>query len=124
VVYSCKDHVVWCPKYRRPVWVKPVDARLKTIIREVALARRCEIIAREVMPDHVHRLMEGASPYGGHRLLRERKGRSAHTFRQEFPSLATRLPPVWTNSYCVSTVGGSPRSIVQQDSENQNRSER
>ena len=28
VVYSCKYHVVWCPKYRRKVSVNGVDERL------------------------------------------------------------------------------------------------
>ena len=34
VVYSCKYHVVWCPKYRRPVLIEGVDERLKELIRE------------------------------------------------------------------------------------------
>lgn len=36
VVYSCKYHVVWCPKYRRQVLVNGVDARLKEVLSEVA----------------------------------------------------------------------------------------
>jgi putative transposase len=35
VVYSCKYHVVWCPKYRRNVLIDGVDVRLKVIIGEV-----------------------------------------------------------------------------------------
>ena len=124
VVYSCKYHVVWCPKYRRQVLVKPVDARLKALIRETAAARRCEVIELEVMPDHVHLLVEVDPQYGVHRLIREIKGRSSHALRKEFPSLATRLPTLWTNSYFVSTVGGSPLAIVKQYIENQKRSER
>lgn len=31
VVYSCKYHVVWCPKYRRKVLVNGVDERLKSL---------------------------------------------------------------------------------------------
>ena len=124
VVYSCKYHVVWCPKYRRSVLVKPVDARLKTLIRETAEARRCEVIELEVMPDHVHLLVEVDPQYGVHRLVREMKGRSSHALRKEFPSLATRLPTLWTNSYFVSTVGGSPLAVVKQYIENQKRSER
>ena len=124
VVYSCKYHVVWCPKYRRSVLVKPVDARLKTLIRETATARRCEVIELEVMPDHVHLLVEVDPQYGVHRLVREMKGRSSHALRKEFPSLATRLPTLWTNSYFVSTVGGSPLAVVKQYIENQKRSER
>jgi putative transposase len=106
------------------VLVKPVDARLKTLIRETAAARRCEVIELEVMPDHVHLLVEVDPQYGVHRLIREIKGRSSHALRKEFPSLATRLPSLWTNSYFVSTVGGSPLAIVKQYIENQKRSER
>ena len=27
VVYSCKYHVVWCPKYRRPVLMLPQNVQ-------------------------------------------------------------------------------------------------
>ena len=124
VVYSCKYHVVWCPKYRRPVLLKPVDARLKRIIQETAAARRSEVIELEVMPDHVHLLIEVEPQYGIHRMIREIKRISSRVLRREFPSLATRLPTLWTNSYFVSTVGGSPLAIVKQYIENQKRSER
>ena len=73
------------------------------------------------MPDHVHLLVEVDPQYGVHRLIREIKGRSSHTLRKEFPSLATRLPTLWTNSYFASTVGGSPLAIVKQYIENQKR---
>ncbi|HEY3992995.1 MAG TPA: transposase, partial [Ktedonobacteraceae bacterium] len=35
VSYSCKYHVVWCPKYRRNVLVGGIEERLKQIITEV-----------------------------------------------------------------------------------------
>jgi len=124
VVYSCKYHVVWCPKYRRGVLVGNVEKRLKSILRETAAERRSEIIELEVMPDHVHVLIEVDPQYGIHRLVRQMKGRSSHMLRREFPSLATRLPTLWTNSYFVSTVGGSPLAVVKQYIENQKRSER
>ncbi len=58
VVYSCKYHVVWCPKYRRRVLVQNVDERLKAIIYQVAEERAVAVIEMEGMPDHVHRLVE------------------------------------------------------------------
>ncbi|CRK82851.1 transposase IS200-family protein [Neobacillus massiliamazoniensis] len=58
VVYSCKYHVVWSPKYRRNVLVEEVDERLKSILFEVANGVKAEIIELEVMPDHVHLLVE------------------------------------------------------------------
>ena len=72
VVCSCKYHVVWCPKYRRSVLVNGVDERLKAILREVALETRSEIIEVEVMPDHVHMLVEVDPQFGIHSLIKQR----------------------------------------------------
>lgn len=119
IVYRCVYHVVWCPKYRRPVIEGAVDARLKQIIREVCAERECNIIEVETMPDHVHLLVECDPQYGIHRLVKQVKGRSSRLLREEFPSLKRRLPTLWTNSYFVATVGGAPLEIVKQYVENQ-----
>ncbi|WP_258112661.1 IS200/IS605 family transposase [Alicyclobacillus sp. SP_1] len=119
VVYSCKYHVVWCPKYRRRVLTSEVEERLKAILHEVAEERQAEIIELEVMPDHVHLLVEVDPQFGIHRLVRLMKGRSSHHLREEFPWLKKRLPTLWTNSYFVSTVGGAPLAVIKQYIENQ-----
>lgn len=119
VVYSCKYHVVWCPKYRRPVLVNGVDGRLKDIIRETCTEIHAELIEMEVMPDHVHLLVEVDPQYGIHRAVRLIKGRSSRLLRDEYPWLKSRLPTLWTNSYFVSTVGGAPLKTVRQYIENQ-----
>jgi putative transposase len=123
VVYSCKYHVVWCPKYRRRVLVNGLDERLKAILREVAEKTHSEIIEVEVMPDHVHVLVEVDPQFGIHSFIKQMKGRSSRLLRAEFPWLKSRLPTLWTNSYFVSTVGGSPLAVVKQYIENQKRSE-
>ena len=119
VVYRCAYHVVWCPKYRRPVIEGAVDERLKQIIREVCAERECNLIELETMPDHVHLLVECDPQYGIHRLVKQIKGRSSRVLRQEFDSLRSRLPTLWTNSYFVATVGGAPLALVKQYVENQ-----
>jgi len=58
VVYSCKCHVVWCPRDRRRVLVEGIDGKLRVILREVAVETHSEILEMEVMPDHVHMLVE------------------------------------------------------------------
>ena len=119
VVYSCKYHVVWCPKYRRKVLVDGVDKRLKEIAQAVAEEMHFEIIEMEVMPDHVHMLVEVDPQLGIHKAVKRIKGRSSHDLREEFPWLKRRLPSLWTNSYFVSTVGVAPPAIVKQYIENQ-----
>ena len=119
VVFSCKYHVVWCPKYRRKVLADGVDERLKAVIRSTAAERSATVIEMEVMPDHVHLLVEVDPQFGIHRLVRLLKGRSSRLLREEFPRLRSRLPTLWTNSYFVATVGGAPLAVIKQYIENQ-----
>lgn len=119
VVYRCAYHVVWCPKYRRPVIEGAVDERLKQIIAEVCAERECNLIELETMPDHVHLLVECDPQYGIHRLVKQIKGRSSRVLRQEFDSLRSRLPTLWTNSYFVATVGGAPLAAIKEYVANQ-----
>ena len=119
VVYSCKYHVVWCPKYRRKVITGKIEMRLKELIEETASAIGAEIIEMEIMPDHVHLLIEVDPQYGINKAVRHIKGVTSHTLRIEFPSLKSRLPSLWTNSYFVSTVGGAPLEKIKEYIENQ-----
>ena len=119
IVYSCKYHVVFCPKYRRRVLADGVDERFKEIAREVAEDLRFEIIEMEVMPDRVHLLLEVDPQVPIHKAIKRIKGRTSHDLREEFPWLKSRIPSLWTNSYFISTVGGAPISAVRQYIESQ-----
>lgn len=119
VVYSCKYHVVWCPKYRRKVLENGIDDRLKALIVEICAESDIQVIEMEIMPDHVHLLIEVDPQYGIHRAVKKIKGRTSRILRQEFPELVRRLPTLWTNSYFVSTVGGAPLAVIKQYIENQ-----
>jgi putative transposase len=57
-VFSLKHHLVWCPKYRRPVLVRPVDTRLKALVKGIAADHDMTIDTLEVMPDHVRLFVE------------------------------------------------------------------
>lgn len=119
VTYSCKYHVVWCPKYRRKVLMDGIEERLQQILRESVADLHVEILELEIMPDHVHLICEVDPQFGIHRLVKLLKGRSSRILRKEYPKLKSRLPTLWTNSYFVSTVGGSPLSAIKQYIEQQ-----
>jgi len=119
VVYSCKYHVVWCPKYRRKVLLQGIDVRLKELIYQICSEHQAAVIELEIMPDHVHLLVEVDPQYGIHRLIKQVKGITSRILRQEYPRLKQRLPTLWTNSYFVATVGGAPLEIIKQYIENQ-----
>jgi putative transposase len=119
ICYSCKYHIVWCPKYRRPVLAGPVANRLKTILQEIIDEYYSELIEMEIMEDHVHILLECDPQFGIHKIVKRLKGISSKRLREEFPHLKSRLPCLWTNSYFVSTVGGAPLSIIKEYVKNQ-----
>jgi putative transposase len=108
IALQCAHHVVWCPKYRRQVIGRRMEARLKQIIAEVIAEKGTWLIELETMADHVHLVVEVDPQFGMHKLAKAIKGRSSRLLRQEFPWLSSRLPPSWTNSYFVATVGGAP----------------
>ena len=114
VTFRCAYHVVWCPKYRRGVLTGDVEMRLKELIREAVANKGAWLIEMETMPDHVHLLVEVDPQFGIHRLVKAVKGHTSRLLRNEFPSLRSRLPTLWTNSYFVATVGGASLEVVKQ----------
>ena len=103
-VFLMNYHVVFCPKRRRKILVGPIRDRLMQIIREMAPDLECDVLALEVMPDHVHVFLSAAPQWAPNQLIGRFKGKSARLLRQEFPQLQ-RMPSVWTRSYFISTAG-------------------
>ena len=96
-----------------------VDERLKELIAESCDHLNVDIIKMEIMPDHVHLLIDVDPQLGIHKVVKRIKGYSSQILREEFPWLKSRIPSLWTNSYFVSTVGGAPPSVIKQYIENQ-----
>ncbi|MBW4615063.1 MAG: IS200/IS605 family transposase [Desmonostoc vinosum HA7617-LM4] len=119
VVYSCKYHVIFCPKYRRKVLVNAIASRLKELLAQIAIEIKVEILEMEIMPDHVHLLIDIDPQFGVHRVVKRFNGTTSRYLRLEFPELKSRLPSLWTNSYFVSTVGGAPLDVVKMYIQNQ-----
>ncbi len=99
IVFACYFHVVWSTKYRRSVLVNSVDERLKQVIADVCQERKAFIVAMEVMPDHVHLLVDVDPQFGICQLVKLIKGRSSFLLRKEYPELKETLLSLWTNSY-------------------------
>jgi putative transposase len=104
-VFSLKYHVVWCPKYRRPVLVSDVADRLRALLAEKAAELGMTIHAVEVMPDHVHLFVESDPARCVAEIVNRLKGYTSRALREEFPSLRSRLPTLWTRSYFAASVG-------------------
>ena len=93
--------------------VDGVDSRLKELITGICREHGFDLIELEVMPDHVHLLIDVNPQYGIHKAVKLLKSITSRRLRQEFQWLNSRLPSLWTNSYFVSTVGGAPLAVIK-----------
>jgi REP-associated tyrosine transposase len=118
-VFSLKYHLVWCPKYRRPVLVGDVAVRLKALLTEKAAEMGATLHALEVLPDQVHLFVESDPTRAPAHIAAQFKGYTSRVLRQEFGSLRSRLPTLWSRSYFVGTVGHVSESTVKRYIETQ-----
>lgn len=118
-VFSLKYHIVWCPKYRLPVLVPPVDARLKQLLVEIAEATSMKVLAMEVMPDHLHVFVETDVRRAPAEISAKFKANTSRILREEFPHLRSRMPTLWSRSYFIATVGAVSETTIRRYIENQ-----
>jgi putative transposase len=119
IVYSCQYHVIFCPKYRRKVLTDAIAARMKELVLSKQAEYGYTIIEMEVLPDHVHLLLDVDPRAGINVVVGKIKGFTSHELRNEFPHLKKRLPTLWTRSKFISTVGAVTLDVVQQYIESQ-----
>ena len=116
LVYSCQYHVIFCPKYRRPVLAdKKIANRLNELILEKQEVYRYNVLDIEILSDHVHLLLDVNPKDGGiFRSVNMIKGYTSNALRKEFPELKSRLPTLWTQSKFISSVGEVTLETIKQ----------
>lgn len=118
IVFLCQYHVVWCTKYRTTVLKDDIATLLETLIREKAMQCNVNIIALEIMNDHVHLLCDVDPQFGICKFLKLLKGYTSKLLRDRFISLKA-LPALWTNSYFVTTVSNLDKHTIKRYIESQ-----
>ncbi|MHB8627214.1 MAG: IS200/IS605 family transposase [Aggregatilineales bacterium] len=121
-VYNINYHLVWCPKYRRPVLADPVGARLAELIPKYVRELDREVLELVVMPDHVHLFASFPPTVAISQIMHKLKSASSHQLRIEYPHLNSRLPSLWTYSYYVGTAGHVSAETIKRYINDQRRS--
>ena len=103
-VYSLSYHIVFCPKYRRPV-LAGIEDEVKTLLLEKAREL-------ETMPDHLHLSVSSTPAYAPQFVVNQLKGFTSRTLRQRRRWLRSRLPTLWTRSYYICSVGAVSSDTV------------
>ncbi|MEU7823521.1 IS200/IS605 family transposase [Catellatospora sp. NPDC049133] len=110
-VYDLGLAVVWCPKCRCPVVGGLVAQCLDVLIRAGADERGWEIVALEVMPDHVHVFARHHPKDFASFVSKQFKGFSSRILREGFPHLRSKLPRLWSSSYFAASVAASAATM-------------
>ena len=118
-VYCCRYHIIFCPKYRRKVLTEPIAERFKEVVLSMQEEQNFYVLEMEVMPDHVHLLLDIDPTIGVNMVVSRIKGKTSNVLNREFPELRRKLPTLWTRSKFIATVGSVSLDVVKQYIEDQ-----
>ena len=106
-------HFVFCPRYRRKIFNIPhVEDRFKALTSGECERLGIDILSMECNIDHVHLFLSCLPAQSPADIMKNVKGATSHTLRDEFPELA-HMPSLWTRSYFVSTAGNVSSETIK-----------
>lgn len=125
-VYSLQYHLVWCTKYRKQVLKNGIDAECKKMLYGLAEEYKFKILAMEVMPDHIHLLLDCKPQFFISDMIKIMKGNLARQLFLSHPELKQELwgGHLWNPSYCAVTVSDRSRDQVMAYIEGQKEKEK
>ena len=115
--YGINYHLVWILRDRQKVLVGPVETRLKELLAEIATQYGFEILAVEVMPDHVHLFVSAPPKFSPAEIVRLFKGIASRRLKIGFESLRRQdwgeYARLWAEGYSVDTAGYVSAETIQ-----------
>ncbi|MGH9891825.1 MAG: IS200/IS605 family transposase [bacterium] len=111
-----KVHVIWIPKYRKPVLTGEVAVRVRDLIRRVAAEHELEIISGKVARDHVHVFLSYRPTQDVSQIVQRLKGISSRVLLQEFPRLRKQFwgRHFWARGYLAVSSGTITDDMITQ----------
>ena len=117
-VYNFHFHLIWCTKYRNPVFSTPELVKdMKDLLLYIAGLNDVTVETMEVMPDHVHMLISFKPKKAPTDVVKALKGGSARMFLEKHPEIRKQYywgsAHLWTRSYYMSTLGNMSREVAE-----------
>ena len=112
-VYSLQYHIVWVTKYRKPIFVGTIEQDVKNYLLETLKSLDMDVLAMEIMPDHIHLLVNCKPQLRLSDAIKILKGNIARWLFLSHPEIKKQLwdGHLWNPSYFVATV--SDRTLEQ-----------
>lgn len=120
-VYKLEYHLVWTVKHRYAALTDIIAEDLNVVLRDIAEQNKLEVKALDIMPDHVHMLLNAAPQQAIPDFVKALKGASARRMFSAHPELKKELwgGHLWNPSYFVATVSEHTRVQIQKYIEEQ-----
>jgi len=111
-----KLHVVWIPKYRKPVLTGDLALRVRDIIRQIASEHELEILSGKVARDHVHVFLSYRPTPDVAQIMQWLKGISSRVLLQEFPRLRKQFwgRHFWARGYLAVSSGTITDEMIKE----------
>ena len=121
VVYECKYHICWVPKYRYPILTGQVALRVRELVRQIAGANEVEIITGGISSDHIHLYVSIPPSLSVSKFVQFVKGASSRKIQLEFEQIRKRYwgQHIWARGYFVATAGVVSDELIQNYIRNQ-----
>jgi len=105
--HDLKVHLVWIPKYRKPVLIGQVAIRTRDLIRQIAMEHEISILSGKVARDHVHVLVAYRPHVDVSMIVQWLKGISSRILMKEFAHIRKAFwgRHVWARGYLAVSTG-------------------
>lgn len=121
--HNINYHIVFIPKYRKAVLVgDKLKEVLSDIIRGQCMDLQCELLALEIMPDHIH-IFVGAKPTATpSKIVNQIKGNTSRQMRLLFKDLrflgfkyhfGNGFESLWADGYYCGSAGHVSQDSVK-----------
>ena len=113
--WTCKYHIVFCPKYRRQEIYGKIKEDIGKILRKLCEAKGVEIIEAEACPDHIHMLVAIPPHLSVAQFMGYLKGKSSLMIFDRHANLKYKYGNrhFWCRGYYVDTVGRNEKKIAE-----------
>ena len=113
--WTCKYHIVFCPKYRRQEIYGKIKEDVGKILRKLCEAKGVEIIEAEACPDHIHMLVAIPPHLSVAQFMGYLKGKSSLMIFDRHANLKYKYGNrhFWCRGYYVDTVGRNEKKIAE-----------
>lgn len=115
-IYDINYHIVFCPKYRKSIFVDKLRDDLKLIFQTITSSNLWKIIEMEVMEDHIHLFISAHPKFSPTDIVKKLKGISARQIFLKHPKFKKKEywgGHLWSKGYFIGTVGNVTKDAIK-----------